>query len=397
MTDVVAPKLGLTIERMEVTRWAKQVGDPVRAGEVVVELSADKADVEVESPVDGVVQAVNAAEGDEVVPGQVLAVVAVAGTSGAAAAAAPGAPGTGAAAPVGATAAPLRTVRPGPALRPDGSPVLASPAARRLARELGVDLVAVAGSGPGGRVVERDVQRAATDAPAVAAPVEAPAAPAPTADGGPGLEPARWSAARRATARRIAHSASVVAPVTLHRRAQTAAPAATVAALRAAGVPASFTHAILFATARALVAHPALNAVWQDERVLLASRVDLAVAVDVDGDLLAPVVRDAGSLGLEQLVQAAAEVVARARAREATIEELTGGTFTVSNLGMLGVEWFTPIVDHPQVAILGVGAIVDGRCHLSLTFDHRAVDGAPAARFLADLVDALETLTPHGA
>jgi pyruvate/2-oxoglutarate dehydrogenase complex dihydrolipoamide acyltransferase (E2) component len=208
---------------------------------------------------------------------------------------------------------------------------------------------------------------------------------------------------RRATARRLTLSAQTVAPVTLHRRFDAAAAVAALGALRASRLPATFTHLVLWATARALRAHPSLNAVWDGERLLRARRVDLGVAVDVDGDLLVGVIAGADALSLPDLVAAGADVFARVRARETSPDD-AAGTFTVTNLGMFGVEGFTPIINPPQVAVLGVGALADElvleldglrrrpRCPLSLTFDHRAVDGAPAARFLQDVCGALEGL-----
>jgi pyruvate dehydrogenase E2 component (dihydrolipoamide acetyltransferase) len=266
--------------------------------------------------------------------------------------------------------------------------------ARRIAEDLGVDPDAVRGSGPRGRVVAADVQRAAQAAHGDgAARARAPE----------DLVDVRWSAARRLTARRMAESAAQVAPVTLHRRVDAAAAEAAVKALKASGLRATFNHAVMWAAAGALARHPAVNAVWDGDRVLQSRPVHLGVAVDVDGDLHLAVIRDAGELEVPELVRAAAAAVGRVRRREAGPEETRGATFTVSNLGMLGVEQFTPIVNLPQVAILGVGAITEElvldfsgiarrpRCHLSLTFDHRAVDGAPAARFLAEVARRLES------
>jgi pyruvate dehydrogenase E2 component (dihydrolipoamide acetyltransferase) len=205
---------------------------------------------------------------------------------------------------------------------------------------------------------------------------------------GDDLVEVRWTAARRATERAVALSASTTAPVTLHRRAGADAAMAATKRLKAGGLPATFTHAVLAVTARALVDHPALNAVWDGDRLLRSRRRHIGLAVDDGGDLLLGVVADADARDTTGLVLGAVEAVARARAREAVGP---GPTFTVSNLGMFGVEQFTPIISPPAVAVLGVGAVVDGRCHLSLTFDHRAVDGAPAARFLADVVTGLST------
>jgi pyruvate dehydrogenase E2 component (dihydrolipoamide acetyltransferase) len=431
--DVVVPKIGLTVEQAEVLAWHRAVGDPVAAGDALVDLAADKTDVEIEAPGDGVLVEILAAAGAVVAPGAVLGRIGASVAGGAPSATA--APATdppvpdddppedanGAAPPsspvarraaerLGVNLAALAgTGRGGRVVKADVERAAgaagdriplhrprSSPAARRLARELGVELAAVAGTGPEGRIVEADVRRGALEEPA------APAAPAE------GLEEVRWTAARRMTARRMAESARTVAPVTLHRRADADAALATAASLKAAGVPATFTHVLLRCVAAALGEHPALNAVWDGERLMRSREVDIGLAVDVDDQLLVPVVRDAGALSTADLARIAGGLVARCRSGTASADDLRGATFSVSNLGMLGVEQFTPIVNPPQVAILGVGAIArelvpsdDGfavrrRCHLSLTFDHRAVDGAPAARFLDALVTGLQGSGPAG-
>ncbi|MEY2532134.1 MAG: hypothetical protein QOF29_44 [bacterium] len=438
--DVVVPKIGLTVEQAEVLAWHRAVGDPVAAGDALVDLGADKTDVEIEAPGDGVLVEILAAAGAVVAPGAVLGRIGTSVADGApgdadraAPADAPPTPdaagaadGNGAAppsSPVARRAAERLGVdlgvlsgsgRGGRVVKADveraaGAPgeriplhrPRSSPAARRLARELGVELAAVTGTGPEGRIVEADVRRGA-----LAEPAAPPAAAPPAAAAG--LEEVRWTAARRMTARRMAESARTVAPVTLHRRADADGALATAAGLKAAGVPATFTHVLLRCVAAALGEHPGLNAVWDGERLMRSHGVHIGLAVDVDDQLLVPVIRDAGTLSIADLARIAGGLVARCRSGTASADDLRGATFSVSNLGMLGVEQFTPIVNPPQVAILGVGAIArelvptdDGfavrrRCHLSLTFDHRAVDGAPAARFLDALVTGLEGPRPAG-
>lgn len=442
--DVVVPKVGLTVEVVEVLGWHAQAGDEVRAGQPLVDLAADKTDLELEAPADGVLSEILAEPGAEVRPGEVI------GRIGGAADAPTDAPtdagvepaanateGNGqardkvAVSPVARRAADALSVDlaavagsgvGGRVLRRDvesaangaggvfaeGHTRPSSPAARRLARELGIDVAAARGSGPGGRIVEADVRRASDDgamAAIAAAPASAQApAPAPT-DGdasGLGLTPARWTAARRLTARRMSESVASVAPVTLHRRADAAAGLAAARALKDGGVRATFTHVLLACTAAGLREHPEVNSVWEGDTLMRASAVHLGLAVDVDGGLFVPVIRDADRLGVADLATIAAGLVAQCRTGSITPDALRGSTFSVSNLGMLGIEQFTPIVNPPHVAILGVGAAVDEAlpsadgvrfrkaCHLSLTFDHRAVDGAPAARFLDTLVQRLE-------
>ncbi len=388
--DVVVPKIGLTVETVEVLAWRKAVGEQVTAGETIVELAADKADLEVEAPVAGTLLEQRAAAGDTVGLGDVLGVV--------------GAPdGAG---PPAADAAPRDAPQvapdPVPAAVPTASPAATnggrlriSPLARRVAADHAIDLATLIGSGPRGRIVVRDVESArsapapaaapaAPDAPEPVAPAPLPSAPPPAPIAG--TQEVRWTAARRATRRGMERSRDTVAPVTLHRRAPAELAMASVKRLKAAGLPATFSHAVLIACARTLPAHPALNALWDGDALLRSGPVHLGMAVDDGGDLLSAVLADAHDRDVTATVVGAVESVARARARE---RPTVAATFTVSNLGMFGVEQFTPIVDPPQVAVLGVGAVVDGRCHLSLTFDHRAVDGAPAARFLADVVTVL--------
>jgi pyruvate dehydrogenase E2 component (dihydrolipoamide acetyltransferase) len=445
--DIVVPKVGLTVEHAEVLAWLKAVGDEVVAGEPLVELAADKVDLEIVAPGDGVLADIAAQPGQQVSLGEVIGRIGDAVGS-----ASPGDPSE--AAPADAQAAPPGDGAPpetpgndtGARISPvarraaqhlgvdlvsaaqagDGRRIMkadverlaregngmvanrtdrphSSPAARRLAEALGVALEDLTGTGPGGRIVEADVTRGAAASPA---PVPVPV-PEPEPAGAPqgavvaeAFEEVRWTAARRMTARRMTESVSSTAPVTLHRRVDAGWALAKAKELKARGVPATFTHVLLEQTAGALTEHPDINTVWDGERLLRSRAVHLGVAVDADG-LFVPVVRDAATLGIEDLVSITAGLVAQCRARTIPSEALQGSTFSVSNLGMLGVEQFTPIINPPHVAILGVGTVVrelvptdDGfaaksLCHLSLTFDHRAVDGAPAARFLATLAQRL--------
>ena len=192
-------------------------------------------------------------------------------------------------------------------------------------------------------------------------------------------------------------------PVTLHRRADAAAATAAAQALKADGVRATFTHVLMACTAAALSQHPEANSVGEGDQLMRANGVHLGLAVDLPDGLIVPVVRDADRIPVADLATITAGLVAQCRAGSIEPESLQGSTFSVSNLGMVGVEQFTPIINPPHVAILGIGSIVDEAlpsasgmrfrktCHLSLTFDHRALDGAPAARFLGTIVERLET------
>ena len=428
--DIVVPKMGLTETHATVVRWRKAVGDEVTAGDVVVEIQADKADVDIEAAADGVIVEILVEEGVEVELGTVIgrigsAVRSAAGAAGAAAAVAdtgavaggPDGPTVESALRAGVGAAPV-------AVGVAGARVPSSPLARRVAAELGVALAGLAGTGPGGLVVARDI-RAAADAVPAAVPVPVPAAPAsapppavppaavappaaaaPPADAAPltaiappadpappvagppelpgvgTLRELELSRVRRVTARRLV-AAAAVPTVTLHRHAGVEQARVAVAVARAQGVRATLTHAVLAACAQALVKHPELNGFWIDDRLYTAEQVNLGIAVDVEQGLLLAVAEDCGGKGIAEIAAASNHAVAEVR-------QGRGGrgahaTFTVSNLGMLGVELFTPVLNPPETGILGVGAVVDGRIGLSLTFDHRAIDGAPAAGFL-DLV-----------
>jgi pyruvate dehydrogenase E2 component (dihydrolipoamide acetyltransferase) len=443
--EIIVPKMGLTETHATVVRWRKAVGDPVSAGDVVVEIQADKADVDVEAPADGVVSEILVEEGVEVELGTVIGRIATVGAGAAAPAAAadPGPDGptresvlgeessaeaVAEAAGVAPAAAPAPVAAPVVAVAPAGGKVPSSPLARRLAAELGVAVAALAGagSGPGGLVVARDVRAAAARGAAPAAPAVAPAAPAPAAPAPPAPAPAvaapvapapepvpapapaapapepaaapatspdlpafpgtgairevELTRIRRVTARRLVDAAAVPT-VTLHRRAGVEQAKVAVAVARAQGVRATLTHAILAACAASLPKFPELNGFWVDGRLYTAEKVNLGIAVDVEGQgLLVAVAPDCAGKGIADIATVSNAAVAEARAGRGGRGE--HATFTVSNLGMLGVEQFTPVLNPPETGILGVGAVVDGRIGLSLTFDHRAIDGAPAARFL---------------
>ena len=433
--DIIVPKLGLTETHATVVRWRKAVGDEVSAGDVVVEIQADKADVDIEAAADGVITEILIEEGVEVELGTVI------GRIGSAVAGGVGAPGPdgptlervpvaamAAAAPVAAAVvasgvATVAAAAAGPVTATSvrsGGKLPSSPLARRVAAELGVALAGLVGTGPGGLVVARDVRGAAAvevaspapaapaevpptvvaqPAPVAAAPVQVVAAPEPVASVAAAPAPAATPAAeglpeipgvgalreleltrvRRVTARRLA-AVTAIPVVTLHRSAAIDQARVAVAVARAQGVRATLTHAVLAACAVGLAKHPQLNGFWIDDRLYTAERINLGIAVDVEQGLLLAVAEDCGGKGIAEIAAASNHAVAEVR-------QGRGGrgshpTFTVSNLGMLGIEQFTPVLNPPETGILGVGAVVNGRIGLSLTFDHRAIDGAPAARFL---------------
>lgn len=390
---VVMPQPGNSVEVCLLLSWKKQVGDTVKAGEVLAEIETDKAVMDLESPADGVVLALLVAAGQEV---PVKTVVAQLGQPGEQPvqveskapllpAASPVA-ATSSARPVAPTSLPLPTRR-----------LPASPRARKLALQRGISLEEVAGSGPGGRILAEDVAR-----------VAAPTAPPPTLPPA-GLPPGQpLSGVRKRTAQRMLASLQQTAQLTLTAYAPAQNLLDWRQQFKAQSDPrlASITlnDLVMFAVARTLPQFPQLNALLIDEVIYPHSQVHLGFALDTPRGLLVPVIRDAQRLGLGQLAQQAHLLAEQGQAGQLSAEQLGGATFTVSNLGALGIEAFTPILNPPQVGILGVGCIhlkpvqqgseVKFVPHLglSLTIDHRAIDGAPAARFLQALSSQFDNL-----
>jgi pyruvate dehydrogenase E2 component (dihydrolipoamide acetyltransferase) len=293
---------------------------------------------------------------------------------------------------------------------------IASPRARRRARELGVDLTTLVGSGKSGRVRERDVlasfQRSATSATALPTSVSQPHSPALAA--APTGKVIKLTGMRKTIAQRMVTVLQQSAPVTLTRRVDATNLVglrrqfqATQSDPRADGFVPSYTELLGRLVVSVLKLHPELNAVWHDQDLVQSSDVHLAVAVNTAAGLVAPVIHGAERLGLREFVRISRQLVEVARAGRLTAEQQSGGTFTLSNLGMEGVDLFTPIINPPQVAILGVGRIARepaivadeivarDQLWLSLTFDHRANDGAPASRLLAAIASAIENPGPH--
>jgi pyruvate dehydrogenase E2 component (dihydrolipoamide acetyltransferase) len=406
-TEVKVPTTGNAGEPAVLLEWNVAVGDRVSAGDVVATLETAKATVEIDSPADGVVLELRFADGDEVPeydvlltigePGEVVAATAPSDAperTEAPAGAAPSTAGSGAAA--GSQAGTSRRIS-------------ISPRARRLAAERGLDIAALTGSGPFGRIVIADVVAApdaatvpAASTPAAsqpAAPASTPAAPSiPGADRSGRTVPVRG--ARRVTAQRMHASLQGTAQVTLTRYADASALLAYTARLRetshALGAPRiGINDLLLFAAARTVVRHPAANSWFDWDAMTQFDHVDLGFAVDTGSALLVPVIRDAHALGLAELAKQAHGAIERARAGRTAPAEMEGGTFTVSNLGGAGIHWFTPVLNPPQTCILGIGAAhrshpdAPAQLPLSLTFDHRAIDGTAAAALLSDLATSI--------
>jgi dihydrolipoamide dehydrogenase len=411
---ILMPKPGQMTEECTLIIWRKAVGDPVHRGDVLFEIETDKSTMEVETFEEGVLLAQVAAEGETVPVNGVCGWIGQAGeavpeTPAAAApsASAPSAPAA-AAAPAESGPAPAPAA-PSPTHAPAATPVPAapfatpagdakvSPRARRLAATAGIDPTGIRGTGPGGRVVERDVQAA------IAVGASAPVSPATTASAVLGEEaPQRMSQMRRVIAKRLTESWTTTPHFTVTVAVDASKLMALRATLKAAGSNLTVTDFVLAATADTLAEFPDVNARTDGASVWPRSRVHLGIAVSVPSGLVVPVIRDADTLSVPEIHDRAASLAASARAGTATVDDLTGSTFTVSNLGMFGVEEFSAIINPGEAAILAVSAAIptpiaiDDRVEvrpvmkLTLSADHRIVDGAMGAQFTRALQARLE-------
>jgi pyruvate dehydrogenase E2 component (dihydrolipoamide acetyltransferase) len=426
--EVLVPPLGQTVDTVTLVAWYKEEGEIVREGEPLFVIETDKATLDVEAQASGILQRVTAAEGDEVTALSVIALIAAPGEQAANALAQ--SPRVAATTPrevsnrlpPNGSVANHSRIFISPRARqlaereqvslaaltptgPEGAIVerdvraylaqtartRATPVAERMAQDAGLDLAQVAGSGPRGRVTRRDVAAALEEAPVV----EASAQEAVLAE-----FPLRG--VRSLIAERMVQSVTTAAQVTLTAEADATALVALRQELAAAGVVVSYNDLFLYIVGHTLREHPALNASLQAGVIRQWRDLHIGLAVDTERGLLVPVVRDVGVKRLAQIAKESADLIARVKANQLRPDELRGGTFTLTNLGGLGVDAFTPIINLPETAILGVGRIkarpavvgdaiaIRQMVWLSLTFDHRLVDGAPAARALQRIVQLVE-------
>lgn len=429
-TEIYLVKVGMTMHEGTVEEWYVADGERVEAGALLYRLETEKVNLDVDAETAGIVKHL-AAEGDTLEPGEVVGLIyaddepipdelprpaakrdiAVVGDE----------------APAPSAAAASASAKPAA-----GGRVAASPAARRIARERGVSLEGVQGSGPGGRIVEADVPAAPAPAPRVAASpaarklaaeldvdlasvsgtgprgritredVQAHADAAPAGAAAAGSAP--MSAMRRTIAERMHESLRDTAQLTMDMEVGMADAMKLRAGLieEWSDVRVTYTDLVLVAAGRALMRHPKMNARIDDGAIVAFDHAHVGVAVALDEGLIVPVVRDAHVKPLREVARESADLASRARAGSLTLDDIGGGTFTVTSLGMFGVDTFTPILNPPQAGILGVGRIYDGvawndsgparapRMRLSLTWDHRVLDGAPAAEFLNTVREYLE-------
>ncbi|MBM3907360.1 MAG: 2-oxo acid dehydrogenase subunit E2 [Gemmatimonadetes bacterium] len=412
-TKIFMEALSPTMEEGRLVKWNKPEGAAVKSGDVLAEVETDKAVMELVARGDGVLRKQMVPEGTTAPVGSLVGIIAgadedIAALVGGASAAPSSAPATApAATPAPAataapTAAPAPTAPTAPALSaavPASGPTKSSPLARRMAKESGINIAAVPGSGPGGRVIKRDVEAAVAGGVASASStVHRP----PSTVGDFTDQP--LTQIRKTIAKRLGES---IGPIpTFYLTAEFDMTRAVDMRAQAAALGDDFkvsvNDIVLKAVATALAAHPDVNAHWLGDRIRFFNRVHLGMAVATDDGLIVPVIFDADRKGLREIAQESRVLAGKARERKLTPEQYTGSTFSVSNLGMMQIDQFTAIINPPEVGILAIGAVedkpvvVDGavtvrkRMRVTMSCDHRVIDGAVGARFLQDLRRMLE-------
>jgi pyruvate dehydrogenase E2 component (dihydrolipoamide acetyltransferase) len=416
--NILMPALSPTMTEGKLAKWHVKVGDDVKSGQVICEIETDKATMEVEAVDEGKVGRIVVEEGAEGV--KVNAVIAILLEEGETevkgGAAPPPAPAAAPkaeapAAPAQAAPAPKPAAPPAPAPQPAAAPsgqrIFASPLAKRIAAEKGIDLASLKGSGPNGRIVKADVEGAKPGAPA-AAPAAAPkAAPRPAAPAAqpiftaPGDQRIPHTAVRKVIARRMLESTQTVPhfylTVEYEIDALLAARAAINEVARKKDARVSVNDMVIKACAKALRDHPECNASWTEDEMIQYGAVDISVAVATDRGLITPIVRNADLKGVAQISIEMKDLAGRAKTGKLKLDEFQGGGFTISNLGMFGVKEFAAIINPPQAMILAVGVgeervvarkgemVVRNMMSCTLAVDHRVVDGAMGAQFLQTL------------
>jgi pyruvate dehydrogenase E2 component (dihydrolipoamide acetyltransferase) len=432
-TKVHMEALSPTMEEGQVVQWLKSEGDTVKSGDVLAEIETDKATMELVARGDGVLRKITVKEGETAPVGEVIAMIAaededLGDDDAPDARDASDDEDASADAPDGKAEedkeeedaeTPKAKKESGDAKKADGDEsgedeptgdggrIKASPVARRLASEEGVELAGIEGSGPGGRIIKRDVEEAVKAGPAekAAAPAAAAAVSARPGDG-PDSEKVPLSQMRKTIAKRLVESIGPIPhffltiDVDMSRAVE--ARARINRDLERDGVKISYNDIVLKATAMALARHPECNAHWGGDHVVRFNRVHLGVAVAIEDGLITPVIRDADRKGMAAISAEVRELAGRAREKKLKPEEYTGATFSVSNLGMFGIEQFTAVINPPEAGILAVGAmeeravVVDGeldiqpRMKITMSCDHRVIDGALGSQFLQTLRRILE-------
>ena len=394
---VIMPKQGQSVESCIVVEWHKDVGDSVKTGDLLFSYETDKAAFDYESEVEGVMLARLAKEGDDVPCLQPVCVI--------------GQPGEDISGltsslteeqPAETEVKTEQKIKPETIAEVQSGGDFISPRARKTAERQGADASLASPTGPGGRIIERDIYRLSENGPAAQkkeAVVSSPREAAYTDE--------KLSNVRKIIARTMHESLANMAQLTNNSSFNAKRLLELREQFKREGRHITINDMILYAVAKTLLKHPSVNAHFLDDKIRLFHSVNLGMAVDTERGLLVPTIYDADKKSLDEISKAASELVAAAKSGKIDPELLANGTFTVTNLGALGVESFTPIINPPQTAILGVCAIQTRvkesgggfgyypSMVLSLTYDHRAVDGAPAARFIKDLGEMMENLEPN--
>lgn len=374
VTRIIMPRLSLTMKEGTVVEWFKKEGDTVQKGEPIVEVLSEKVTYDVEAPESGILRKILAQEGTSVPIDQAVGVIAAPDeTVSEMDLAQSFAPST--------REEQIATTKPEAKVEDETERIIASPAAKRLARELSVDLSRVVGTGPEGRIVEEDVRRF-SEQPTIKPRVR---------------EVIPLVGIRKTTAERLSFSARTAPHSTVTMEVDMSN---AVKFHEATG--ASYTDILVKAVAAALDEHRLINSTLEDDQIKILEDVNVGIAVATEKGLVVPVVHSADKKSLKEIGEESRDLIDRAKQSELTKEDLTGGTFTITNLGMFGVDVFIPIINPPEAAILGVGRIVEKPMvvereikpkpvmQLSLAYDHRIVDGAPAAQFLQKVRAILE-------
>jgi pyruvate dehydrogenase E2 component (dihydrolipoamide acetyltransferase) len=395
--EIVMPKLGLTMTEGLIVEWRKKEGDPVTKGDILFVLETEKVTYEVEAPEDGTIGKILVKEQETVPVGAIVAYLLKPGESAAAITATPAAaPRAEAASPAPAAASAAAAAPAAPA----GGRVKASPLARKVAREYGIDLAAVAGTGPGGRVLRQDVEKAK------ASGIQKPAAAAPAA---PAAEEklVPFTGMRRTIAKKMLQSKVESAQTYMSNTVDASKLQQYREALlpfveKKYGVRLTITDLMMKVTAAALREHPVVNTRWTDKGILYLPEVHMGMAMALDEGLIVPVIKSINAKSLGQIAVDRTALIKKGKTNSFLPDDIKGSTFTLSAMGMFGIEQFTAIINQPENAILGVAAIIDKpvvvkgqivirpMMNVNLSYDHRTIDGAEAGKFMQTLKAFIE-------
>jgi pyruvate dehydrogenase E2 component (dihydrolipoamide acetyltransferase) len=400
--EIVMPKLGLTMTEGLIVEWRKKEGDPVSKGDILFVLETEKVTFEVEAPEDGSLGKILVKEQETVPVGAIVAYLLKPGESAVAITASPAAAPRAEAASPAPAAASAASAAAAASAAPAGGRVKASPLARKVARECGIDLAAVAGTGPGGRVLRQDVEKAKASGiqkPATAAP--APAAPAAEEKLVP-FTGMRRTIAKKMLQSKIESAQTYMSNTVDASKLQQYREALLPFVEKKYGVRLTITDLMMKVTAAALREHPVVNTRWTDKGILYLPEVHMGMAMALDEGLIVPVIKSINAKSLGQIAGDRTSLIKKGKTNSFLPDDIKGSTFTLSAMGMFGIEQFTAIINQPENAILGVAAIIDKpvvvkgqivirpMMNVSLSYDHRTIDGAEAGKFMQTLKTFIE-------